>query len=32
MRDQAVVSKLRANNDPAKIYAILTEARSTQAA
>jgi nitrogen PTS system EIIA component len=32
MRDQAVVSKLRANSDPAKIYAILTEARSTQAA
>ena len=32
MRDQAVVSKLRANSDPAKIHAILTEARASQAA
>jgi len=32
MRDQSVVSKLRANNDPAKLYAILTEARAPQAA
>lgn len=32
MRDQGVVSKLRANTDPAKLYAILVEARSTQAA
>jgi PTS system nitrogen regulatory IIA component len=32
MRDQAVVSKLRANADPAKLYAILTEARAPQAA
>lgn len=32
MRDQSVVSKLRANADPAKLYAILTEARAPQAA
>jgi PTS system nitrogen regulatory IIA component len=32
MRDPSVLTKLRANADPAKIYAILTEARSTQAA
>lgn len=32
MRDQGVVSKLRANTDPAKLYAILTEARTIQAA
>ncbi|MCU0900861.1 MAG: PTS sugar transporter subunit IIA [Cypionkella sp.] len=32
MRDQAVVTKLRANTDPAKLHAILTESRTTQAA
>lgn len=32
MRDTAVVAKLRANSDPAKIYAILTESRAIQAA
>lgn len=32
MRDPGIVSKLRANTDPAKIYAILTEARAPQAA
>ena len=32
MRDPAVVAKLRANSDPAKLYAILTEARAPQAA
>ena len=32
MRDAAVVSKLRANSDPAKLYAILTESRTIQAA
>jgi PTS system nitrogen regulatory IIA component len=32
MRDHAVVTKLRANSDPAKLYAILTEARTIQAA
>lgn len=32
MRDANVVSKLRANSDPAKLYAILTEARAIQAA
>ena len=32
MRDAGVVAKLRANNDPAKLYAILTESRATQAA
>jgi PTS system nitrogen regulatory IIA component len=32
MRDTGVVQKLRANADPAKLHAILTEARSSQAA
>ena len=32
MRDQGVLAKLRANNDPAKLYAILTEAKAPQAA
>lgn len=32
MRDSNVVSKLRANVDPAKLHAILTEARAPQAA
>ncbi|MFA9230127.1 MAG: hypothetical protein RIR95_804 [Pseudomonadota bacterium] len=32
MRDPSVCAKLRANNDPAKIYAILTESRAPQAA
>ena len=32
MRDQSIVSKLRANSDPAKLYAILTEAKAPQAA
>ncbi|MEH7830153.1 PTS sugar transporter subunit IIA [Gemmobacter denitrificans] len=32
MRDAGVCAKLRANVDPAKLYAILTEARSSQAA
>ena len=32
MRDPAVCAKLRANTDPAKLHAILTEARSSQAA
>lgn len=32
MRDPAVVAKLRANSDPGKLYAILTEARAPQAA
>jgi PTS system nitrogen regulatory IIA component len=32
MRDAGVVAKLRANTDPAKLYAILTESRATQAA
>jgi nitrogen PTS system EIIA component len=32
MRDANVVAKLRANADPAKLYAILTEARAPQAA
>jgi nitrogen PTS system EIIA component len=32
MRDPSVVQKLRANNDPAKLHAILTEARTSQAA
>ena len=31
MRDAAVCTKLRANTDPAKLYAILTENRGTQA-
>jgi nitrogen PTS system EIIA component len=32
MRDPAVVQKLRANTDAAKLHAILTESRATQAA
>ncbi len=32
MRDAGVVAKLRANTDPAKLYAILTEARANAAA
>ena len=32
MRDPAVCAKLRANSDPAKLHAILTEARTNQAA
>ena len=32
MRDAGVVAKLRANNDPAKLHAILTEARASAAA
>lgn len=32
MRDQAVVAKLRANTDAAKLHAILTESRAPQAA
>lgn len=32
MRDPGVVQKLRSNSDPAKLYAILTEARAPQAA
>ena len=32
MRDQGVVAKLRANTDPAKLHAILTEAKAPQAA
>lgn len=32
MRDANVVAKLRANTDPAKLHAILTEARAPQAA
>ena len=32
IRDENVVSKLRANNDPAKLYAILTESRAIQVA
>ena len=32
MRDSAVVTKLRANNDPAKLHAILTETRASAAA
>lgn len=32
MRDQAVCAKLRANTEPAKLHAILTEAKTTQAA
>ena len=31
-KTEAVVAKLRANSDPAKLYAILTEARAPQAA
>ncbi|NJM82941.1 MAG: PTS transporter subunit EIIA [Tabrizicola sp.] len=32
MRDQSIVTKLRSNTDPAKLYAILTESRAPQAA
>ncbi len=32
MRDAAICAKLRANADPGKLYAILTEYRSSQAA
>ncbi|TXH96419.1 MAG: PTS lactose transporter subunit IIC [Pseudorhodobacter sp.] len=32
MRDAAICAKLRANNDPTKLYAILTEAKAPQAA
>jgi PTS system nitrogen regulatory IIA component len=32
MRDASVVAKLRANSDPAKLHAILTESRAPQAA
>ncbi|NBZ87349.1 PTS sugar transporter subunit IIA [Stagnihabitans tardus] len=32
MRDSGICAKLRANTDTAKLHAILTEARSTQAA
>jgi len=32
MRDMAIVAKLRANVDPAKLHAILTENRTPQAA
>lgn len=32
MRDAGVVAKLRANTDPAKLYAILTEAKANAAA
>jgi PTS system nitrogen regulatory IIA component len=32
MRDAAVVAKLRANADPAKLHAVLTEAKAPQAA
>jgi PTS system nitrogen regulatory IIA component len=32
MRDAGICAKLRANTDTAKLHAILTEARSTQAA
>ena len=32
MRDAGVCAKLRANTDPAKLHAILTEARAPQAA
>ncbi|MBL4929673.1 PTS sugar transporter subunit IIA [Fuscibacter oryzae] len=32
MRDASVCAKLRANSDPAKLYAILTEAKAIQAA
>ena len=32
MRDPQVCTKLRANSDPAKLHAILTEARAPQAA
>jgi PTS system nitrogen regulatory IIA component len=32
MRDPGVCAKLRANTDPAALHAVLTEARSNQAA
>jgi len=32
MRDAGICAKLRANTDPAKLYAILTESRSSAAA
>ncbi len=32
MRDASICTKLRANADPAKLYAILTESRTTAAA
>jgi PTS system nitrogen regulatory IIA component len=32
MRDPNIVAKLRANSDPAKLHAILTESRAPQAA
>lgn len=32
MRDASVCAKLRANSDPTKLYAILTEAKAPQAA
>jgi PTS system nitrogen regulatory IIA component len=32
MRDQGICAKLRANTDPAKLHAILTESRASQAA
>lgn len=32
MRDPGICAKLRANTDPAKLYAILTEAKAPQAA
>ena len=32
LRDAATCAKLRANSDPAALHAVLTEARSTQAA
>ncbi|MGL4320773.1 MAG: PTS sugar transporter subunit IIA, partial [Paracoccaceae bacterium] len=32
MRDPGIVQKLRANTDAAKLYALLTDIRSTQAA
>jgi PTS system nitrogen regulatory IIA component len=32
MRDSGICAKLRANSDPAKLHAILTEARTPQAA
>ena len=32
MRDPAICAKLRANSDPSKLHAILTEGRTNQAA
>jgi PTS system nitrogen regulatory IIA component len=32
MRDAGICAKLRANSDPSKLYAILTEARTPLAA